>query len=168
VPRRKLGEKKVHRCRHAASPPAREENEAGLNDPPQPQTSSPLIMKTTSIISLRSVLLAGIALATFTTGTVRADWPAHWHITITPSYPAYPPAAPACPPADYPSSRPARSDYQPHLAQSYRQGWMAGQMARTHGWPRDYRSAFLATGCGWESYFQEGYADGYDGRCMRH
>ncbi len=125
-------------------------------------------MKTTSASPLRSLILIGIAIAACTTGSIRADWPAHWQITITPTYPVYPPAAPACPTPGYPSSRPARSDYQAHLAQTYRQGWMAGQMARSYGWPRDYRSAFLAARCGSESYFQEGYADGYDGRCMRH
>ncbi len=62
----------------------------------------------------------------------------------------------------------ARGDYQPHLLRSYRAGYRYGAADRYIGRPRDYRSAFLCSGESWESYFQEGYADGYDLRGEQH
>lgn len=60
------------------------------------------------------------------------------------------------------------SDYQPHLASEYRNGWRAGAQDAAYGAPRDYRRAYVCQGSGWESYFQEGYNDGYEGRGMAH
>jgi hypothetical protein len=60
------------------------------------------------------------------------------------------------------------SDYQPHLAREYRNGWQAGAYDAAWGAGRDYRRAYAVQGTGWESYFQEGYGDGYDGRPMAH
>jgi hypothetical protein len=60
------------------------------------------------------------------------------------------------------------SDYQPHLASEYRHGWRAGAQDATYGASRDYRRAYACQGTGWESYFQEGYNDGYEGRPMAH
>lgn len=61
-----------------------------------------------------------------------------------------------------------RSDYQPHLAREYRTGYWAGRQDSAYGFPRNSVRAFRASGGRWESYFQEGYADGYDGRPMNH
>ena len=63
---------------------------------------------------------------------------------------------------------PAQSDYLPHLAQEYRSGYDIGAKDRQMGYPRDYRRAYERFGHGYESYFQEGYADGYDGDRIRH
>jgi hypothetical protein len=63
---------------------------------------------------------------------------------------------------------PARSDYQPHLTADYRVGYWAGRNDAACGWSRNYRRAFVRSGCQWESYFQEGYADGFSGSPMRH
>lgn len=60
------------------------------------------------------------------------------------------------------------SDYQPHLASEYRNGWRAGAQDAAYGVNRDYRRAYACHGTGWESYFQEGYNDGYEGRPMAH
>lgn len=112
-------------------------------------------MKTASLLLAVSLL----------TSHSRAEWPEQWQITISPSYHGHPPAVTARQPRQV---RGSASDYQPELAQSYRQGWLAGQRARHCGWRRDSHGAFLCSGAGWESYFQEGYADGFDGRGMRH
>lgn len=61
-----------------------------------------------------------------------------------------------------------RSDYQPHLAREYRAGYWAGRQDSAYGYQRNSVRAFRAFGGRWESYFQEGYADGYDGRPMNH
>jgi hypothetical protein len=61
-----------------------------------------------------------------------------------------------------------RSDYQPHLAVEYRNGYFAGRRDAAWGVTRNSPAAFRASGGRWESYFQEGYADGYDGRPIRH
>ena len=63
---------------------------------------------------------------------------------------------------------PAQSDYLPHLSQEYRSGYEIGAKDRQYGYPRDYRRAYERFGRGYESYFQEGYTDGYDGRQMAH
>jgi hypothetical protein len=60
------------------------------------------------------------------------------------------------------------SDYQPHLASEYRNGWRAGAQDAAYGANRDYRRAYACQGTGWESYFQEGYNDGYEGRGLAH
>lgn len=62
----------------------------------------------------------------------------------------------------------APGDYLPHLAHAYRMGYCAGRNDRACGLDRNYRRAFEASGSGWESYFQEGYADGYECRPMNH
>ncbi len=80
---------------------------------------------------------------------------------------SYTPAPPP-PPAQQPSRSPAQSDYLPHLSQEYRNGWDIGSRDRQTGYPRDYRRAYERFGRGYESYFQEGYEDGYAGRSMRH
>lgn len=77
-------------------------------------------------------------------------------------YPTPPPRREMAPP------REVRSDYLDHLAREYRNGWRAGRADRFNGWDRDYRRAYEIFGRGWESYFQEGYADGYEGRCPQH
>ncbi|HEY1051059.1 MAG TPA: hypothetical protein VGE39_14915 [Prosthecobacter sp.] len=103
--------------------------------------------------------------ASLLTSQARAEWPEQWQITISPSYLSHPPTVTVRQPRN---GRAAGSDYQPELAQSYRQGWAAGQRARHCGWQRDSHGAFLCSGAAWESYFQEGYADGFDGHGMRH
>ena len=60
------------------------------------------------------------------------------------------------------------SDYPPNLATEYRNGFEIGQKDASVGYPRDSRRAYERFGGGYESYFQEGYADGYDGRQMAH
>ncbi len=77
--------------------------------------------------------------------------------------PVYPPAR-----FEQVAVAPEAGDYQPHLAADYRAGFHAGRQAALCGWRRNYHGAFLASGCRWESYFQEGYSDGYEGRPMRH
>ena len=72
-------------------------------------------------------------------------------------------------PTSYPQPRPpAQSDYLPHLSQEYRSGYDIGTKDRQMGYPRDHRRAYERFGRGYESYFQEGYADGYDGRPIQH
>lgn len=61
-----------------------------------------------------------------------------------------------------------QSDYQPHLAAEYRNGYFAGRRDAAWGIQRNSPAAFRVSGGRWESYFQEGYADGYDGRQIRH
>jgi hypothetical protein len=93
-----------------------------------------------------------------------------------PSYPqpdyggGYPPQSPPSLPAPsyQPPRPPAQSDYLPHLSQEYRSGWDIGSRDRQTGYPRDYRRAYERFGRGYESYFQEGYEDGFAGRAMRH
>jgi len=53
-------------------------------------------------------------------------------------------------------------------ANEYRNGYDVGAKDRSYGYPRDHRRAYERFGRGYESYFQEGYADGYDGRGLRH
>lgn len=74
----------------------------------------------------------------------------------------------APPQQQQPQQPPAQSDYLPHLAQEYRSGYDIGAKDRQMGYPRDYRRAYERFGRGYESYFQEGYADGYDGNRIRH
>jgi len=61
-----------------------------------------------------------------------------------------------------------QSDYLPHLAAEYRNGYFAGRRDAAWGIHRNSTAAFRVSGGRWESYFQEGYADGYDGRQIRH
>lgn len=114
-------------------------------------------MKTASLLLAVSLL----------TSQASAEWPEHgqWQTIISPPCHSCPPAATVRQPRQ---PRANGSDYQPELAQSYRQGWAAGQRARHCGWQRDSHGAFLCSGAAWESYFQEGYADGFDGRGRRH
>jgi hypothetical protein len=119
---------------------------------------------TTLIVA--AVLALGVS---FT--SAHADWPCHFRVEIHPVYPFEPRYEPTCPPPSYtPAPRPAeaRGDYPTHLLAAYRQGYWAGVYARQYGWARDSHGAWLAAGAGWESYFQEGYADGYDCHGMRH
>jgi len=67
-----------------------------------------------------------------------------------------------------PTPPPPSSDYLPHLRDEYRNGYDVGAKDRSYGYPRDHRRAYERFGRGYESYFQEGYADGYDGRGLRH
>ena len=85
-----------------------------------------------------------------------------------PSAGGYPP--PTQPPAYEPPqpSPPPRGDYQPQLATEYRNGYDIGQRDASVGYPSDYHRAFERFGGGFESYFQEGYSDGYEGRGMQH
>lgn len=96
----------------------------------------------------------------------------------------YPPPGPARPPSSgpgggyYPSDPPRyqpptprpppSSDYLPHLRDEYRNGYDVGAKDRSYGYPREHSRAYDRFGRGYESYFQEGYADGYDGRGLRH
>ncbi|MGV3658873.1 MAG: hypothetical protein ACO1TE_01775 [Prosthecobacter sp.] len=121
-------------------------------------------MKTTSI--LRALTAAALVLGALATPQAHAGWPEQWQITISPSYHHH--GQPSITVRQPRQIRASGSDYQPELAQSYRQGWAAGQRARHCGWQRDSHGAFLCSGCAWESYFQEGYADGFDGHGMRH
>ncbi len=73
--------------------------------------------------------------------------------------PRYEPPTPTVPPS---------SDYLPHLRDEYRNGYDVGAKDRSYGYPRDHSRAYDRFGRGYESYFQEGYADGYDGRGLRH
>jgi len=82
-----------------------------------------------------------------------------------------PVVAPVCEPAPAPAApvvASAPGAYQPHLAHAYRMGYCAGRNDRACGFDRDYLRAFETSGSGWESYFQEGYADGYECRPMNH
>lgn len=76
-----------------------------------------------------------------------------------------PPPLPPEPPRYTP---PGHSDYLPHLCDEYRSGYDIGRTDAYHHYPRDPRRAYLRYGHGYESYFQEGYGDGYDGRRMMH
>jgi hypothetical protein len=67
-----------------------------------------------------------------------------------------------------PRPSPGASDYLPHLATEYRNGYDIGQRDAQLGYPRDYRRGYERFGGGYESYFQEGYGHGYDGRPMQH
>ena len=67
-----------------------------------------------------------------------------------------------------PPSQPPHSDYQPQLTAEYRNGYDIGQRDASVGYPSDYQRAFERFGNGYQSYFQEGYSDGYDGREMQH
>ena len=60
------------------------------------------------------------------------------------------------------------SDYAPNLSEAYRLGYRCGSDDAFEGRGRNYSLAYRRYGSGWESYFQEGYADGYDGRRPRH
>ena len=89
--------------------------------------------------------------------------------TPGPSYPSTPAPGPGggyYPPA--PTPTPPSSDYLPHLRDEYRNGYDVGAKDRSYGYPRDHSRAYERFGRGYESYFQEGYADGYDGRGLRH
>lgn len=90
------------------------------------------------------------------------NYPAYGQPTYGGSYTPAPAPAPATP------RPPAQSDYLPHLSQEYRNGWDIGARDRQTGYPRDYRRAYERFGRGYESYFQEGYEDGYSGQPIRH
>ena len=64
--------------------------------------------------------------------------------------------------------RPTRSDYQPELAEAYRLGYDCGRSDAAARLSRNSDRAYSRFGRGWQAYFQEGYADGYDGRGLRH
>lgn len=97
--------------------------------------------------------------------------PAFWGyrcVTFVPVVaPVCDPVAVATTPAE-PVVVSAPGAYLPHLAHAYRMGYCAGRNDRACGFDRNYRRAFEASGSGWESYFQEGYADGYECRPMNH
>lgn len=63
---------------------------------------------------------------------------------------------------------PATSDYLPHLRDEYRTAYDIGARDRSYGYLSDYKRAFTRFGRGFESYFQEGYNDGYNGARMKH
>lgn len=95
--------------------------------------------------------------------------PFYWGYRVVP---VIPPDAPIYVPTPAPVSPgysgARRGAYQPHLAHAYRMGYFAGRQDRAWGLDRNYRRAFELSGASWESYFQEGYADGYDCRPMNH
>jgi len=113
----------------------------------------------------RSALFLATFAATVTSAApmvAHAD-PAFWgHRCAT----FVPVTASVCDPAPVVASAPG--DYLPHLAHAYRLGYCAGRNDRACGFERNYRRAFEASDSGWESYFQEGYADGYECRPMNH
>ncbi len=124
-------------------------------------------MKTESRLSL--LLASLIAIGTAAAPVVSHADPYFWGYRMVPVHPAdaliYGPAPVPVHPGYAGASR---GDYQPHLAQAYRMGYFAGRQDRACGLDRNYRRAFEHSGSGWESYFQEGYADGYECRPMNH
>jgi hypothetical protein len=70
-------------------------------------------------------------------------------------------------PPRYRPPQPGNDDAD-HLTKEYQNGYDIGQRDASVGYPRDYRRAFERFGGGYESTFQEGYMDGYDGRGMQH
>jgi hypothetical protein len=78
----------------------------------------------------------------------------------------YPPQQPQQPQQQMPPGQ--RQDYPMHLAAEYRNGHEIGQRDASLGYPADYRRGFERFGGGYESYFQEGYNDGYTGRPLQH
>jgi hypothetical protein len=79
--------------------------------------------------------------------------------------PDLPPPLPLPGPAPLPSPPDC---YPPVHADEYRSGYDLGRTDARYGYPRDPRRAYTRYGRGYESFFQEGYLDGYDGRSMRH
>ena len=63
---------------------------------------------------------------------------------------------------------PTQSDYIPPLRDEYRAGYEIGAQDRSYGYPANYQRAYQRFGHGYESYFQEGYNDGYEARAIRH
>lgn len=123
-------------------------------------------MKTTTTIRTPAAgLVAAAVLALAATAARAQRYTVEYYygrpIAVEITYPGY------CPPPVYPVA-PERTEYQPHLAADYRAGYWAGRRDAGMGFGRNSRGAFLASGCRWESYFQEGYADGYEGRPMNH
>jgi hypothetical protein len=118
-------------------------------------------------LSRSSLLLAAVAalITAAVPNTSHAD-PGAWgyrFVTVVPVHaPVCVPAAPAAQPVTVSSP----GAYLPHLAHAYRLGYCAGRQDRACGFDRNYRRAFEASGSSWESYFQEGYADGYECRAM--
>ena len=117
------------------------------------------------IQSRSSLLLAAVAalVAPATPVVSHAD-PGFWgyrFVTVVPVQ------APVCVPVPaQPVQVSSPGAYLPHLAHSYRMGYSAGRQDRACGFDRNYRRAFEISGSSWESYFQEGYADGYECRPM--
>jgi len=123
-------------------------------------------MKTKSCSALLLATLT--AIITSAAPTVSHADPAFWGYRCVTFVPV---VAPVCDPAPAPAApvvTSAPGAYQPHLAHAYRMGYCAGRNDRACGFDRNYRRAFEASGSGWESYFQEGYADGYECRPMNH
>ena len=63
---------------------------------------------------------------------------------------------------------PVTSDYLPHLRDEYRTAYDIGARDRSLGYLSDYKRAYTRFGHGFESYFQEGYNDGFNGNRIRH
>lgn len=63
---------------------------------------------------------------------------------------------------------PPTSDYLPHLRDEYRSGYDIGAKDRSLGYLSDPKRAYTRFGRGAESYFNEGYADGFSGAPIRH
>jgi hypothetical protein len=121
-------------------------------------------MKTKSRVSLLLATLIAFGMAA-APGVSLAD-PYYWGYRIVPAPPADTPVYIPVPPHRSHGGR--GGDYQPHLTHAYRMGYYAGRQDRAWGMDRNYRRAFELSGSQWESYFQEGYADGYECRPLNH
>ena len=84
----------------------------------------------------------------------------------------YPPGAVGAP-APAPGYGPAPAPYppvaeeRPEYASEYRNGYDIGSQDRNYGYPQDARRAYDRFGRGFETYFREGYSDGFEGRPAR-
>lgn len=63
---------------------------------------------------------------------------------------------------------PPTSDYMPLQRDEYRSGYDIGAKDRSLGYLSDPKRAYTRFGRGAESYFNEGYSDGFNGAPIRH
>jgi hypothetical protein len=65
---------------------------------------------------------------------------------------------------------PDHSDYQPKVAKAYRGGYSAGRTDRLEGLPLDPQRSLMSWGGDgdYESFFRDGYFDGFLNNGMRH
>lgn len=122
------------------------------------------IMNTSSRSQL--LLSACAALITAVAPIVSHADPGTWGYRFVTVMPVQAPVCVPAPTAAQPVRMSNPGAYLPHLAHAYRLGYCAGRQDRACGFDRNYRRAFEASGSSWESYFQEGYADGYECRPM--
>ena len=72
------------------------------------------------------------------------------------------------PPQQSRSTPPPTSDYLPHLRDEYRAGYDIGAKDHSLGYLSDPKRGYTRFGHGFETYFNEGYSDGFNGGQMRH